>query len=87
MGDALIPRRLLLVDADAGSRNLPIDLFQREGRSIRCAHEIGEALAYARETPCDLVVASHDSDPSAGLRLARRWESDRRGEARVRCRW
>ena len=66
------PSRLLLVDAGAGIRNSLSNLLRREGRSIRCAHDFGEALAYAREAPCDLVVASHDSDPSAGLRLLRR---------------
>ena len=66
------PRRVLLVDADAGTGSLPIELFEREGRSVRLAHDHGEALAYAREAPCDLVVAAHDADPSAGLRLARR---------------
>ncbi len=66
------PRKLLLVSADAGNGDNLASLLQREGRSIQCAHEFGEALAYAREAPCDLVVARHDSDPSLGLRLLRR---------------
>ena len=66
------PRRLLLVDADAETRNRLIDLLQREDRRIRWVRDFGEALADVRETPCDLVVASHDSDPSGGLRLLRR---------------
>jgi anti-sigma regulatory factor (Ser/Thr protein kinase)/CheY-like chemotaxis protein len=60
------------VDADAGSRNRLSNLLQREGRSIRSADDRDQALAYAREGPYDLVVASHDSDPSGGLRLLRR---------------
>jgi anti-sigma regulatory factor (Ser/Thr protein kinase)/ActR/RegA family two-component response regulator len=68
VGDPLSPRRLLLVGTDAGT----LELLQREDRQIRCVQESSQALAYVREAPCDLVVASHGSDPSAGLRLVRR---------------
>jgi DNA-binding NarL/FixJ family response regulator len=63
---------LLLVGADAGIRNRLTSLLQREGRTIRGAGDPGQALAYARQAPYDLVVAAHDSDPSGGLRLLRR---------------
>lgn len=66
------PRRLLLVDADAGIHNTLNNLLQREGRSIRSAYDSGEALSYARETPYDLVVASPGLNPSDGPRLLRR---------------
>jgi anti-sigma regulatory factor (Ser/Thr protein kinase)/ActR/RegA family two-component response regulator len=59
---------LLLVSPDDSLAGL----LQRGNRSIHRAREFGEALAYAREEHCDLVVASHGSDPSLGLRLLRR---------------
>jgi anti-sigma regulatory factor (Ser/Thr protein kinase)/ActR/RegA family two-component response regulator len=63
---------LLLLDADAGIHNSLNNLLQREGRSIRSAYDSGEALAYARETPYDLVVASQGLNPADGPRLLRR---------------
>lgn len=66
------PHRLLLVDPDVAARNGLSGLLQREGRMIASAGDRGEALARARETPYDLVVASHDSNPSGGLGLLRR---------------
>ena len=67
--------RLLLLSADSGVRNLLANALQREDRQVRGVSNLAELSKCAREAPCHLLVASHGSDSSGGLRLLRRFRA------------
>ena len=66
------PQTLVLVDADTGVLDNLYGLLNQEGRTIRSAVDGSEALQYARETPCDLVVAGQGRNGLGGIELLRR---------------
>lgn len=71
MGDALSPRRLLLIDSDRSVHDFLMGLLQREDRTIRNAYSRGESLDCLRSGPYDLVLAGQGINGFDGLKLAR----------------
>ncbi len=61
------------MSADPVTRSLLAAALRREDRQIALAASLGEAAGFLRNGPCCLLVAGHDSDPSGGLRLLRRF--------------
>ena len=71
MGDALSPRRLLLIDPDRSVHDFLMGLLQREDRTIRNAYGRSEALECLRAELYDLVLAGQGPDDLDGLQLVR----------------
>jgi DNA-binding NarL/FixJ family response regulator len=73
----LIPRSLLLIDADPAVQRSLSDLLQRDDREIRQASGSKDALDLLRRGPVDLVLAGQGDNGFDGLKLLRRVRSIR----------
>jgi len=73
----LIPRSLLLIDADPAALGYLSGLLQRDNRQIQQAPGSKEALDLLRAGPFDLVLAGEGNNGFDGLKLLRRVRSIR----------
>jgi len=73
----LIPRSLLLIDADPAALGYLSGLLQRDDRQIQQAPGSKEALDLLRADPFDLVLAGEGNNGFDGLKLLRRVRSIR----------
>ena len=71
-GDALISRRLLVVDPDRSAHEIIRGVLEREDRFIEEAYGRSDAEACLRGASFDVVLAGQGSNGSDGLRMARR---------------
>jgi two-component system, OmpR family, response regulator len=71
----LIPRSLLLIDADPAVQDHLSGLLKRDDREIQHAPGSKEALLLLRNGPIDLVLAGQGSNGFDGLKLLRRVRS------------
>jgi len=75
VGNALSPRRLLLIDPDRSVHDFLRGLLEREDRTIRNAYGRSESLECLRSGPYDLVVAGQGPNGFDGLQLARQFHA------------
>jgi len=68
----VIPRSVLLVDADPAVHQRLTALLQRDDRSIQDVYDGTEALALLRRSPCDVVLAGQGRNGFDNLKLLRR---------------
>ena len=68
----MISRSLLLVDADPAVHQRLTALLQREDRSIQDVYDGKEAIAWLRNSPCDVVLAGQGRNGFDNLKLLRR---------------
>jgi anti-sigma regulatory factor (Ser/Thr protein kinase)/CheY-like chemotaxis protein len=73
----LIPRSLLLIDADPAVKDFLSGLLQRDDREIQHVPGSKEALNLLREAPIDLVLAGQGNNGFDPLKLLRRVRSIR----------
>ena len=73
----MIPRSLLLIDADPAVQDYLSGLLKRDDREIQHAPGSKEALLLLRDSPIDLVLAGQGSNGFDGLKLLRRVRSIR----------
>ncbi|MGD0776719.1 MAG: response regulator, partial [Candidatus Solibacter sp.] len=73
----MIPRSLLLIDADPAVQRYLSGLLQRDDREIRQVPGSKEALDLLRAGPFDLVLAGQGNNGFDGLKLLRRVRSIR----------
>jgi len=73
----LIPRSLLLIDADPAVKDFLSDVLKRDDREIQHVPGSKEALLRLREVPIDLVLAGQGNNGFDPLKLLRRVRSIR----------
>ena len=73
----MIPRSLLLIDADPAVKDFLSDLLKRDDREIQHVPGSKEALHLLREAPVDLVLAGQGDNGFDPLKLLRRVRSIR----------
>ncbi|MBC7792126.1 MAG: response regulator [Clostridia bacterium] len=64
--------RVLVVDDDPNVADLLRDLLEEHGHSAGLASEVGDALIWLEQNPCDLLITDLDLKGTSGWQLARR---------------